>query len=177
MKALTTLLAERATAMQDAPAEGLKAIRDAAQARIAEPVVDACSFSRPASYAGNLAARQFGLLGKFALGKVREARAGGLPQHFVLAVTETEVVALEETFSGRREISRDLGPEVARWGRATLDVASKPAGYLVNVTLSSAEQDERVECCVAASPLSWSFLGLLADPARQTPATSTEPVA
>src|SRR3954470_15256084 len=101
MKALTTMLAERAMAGQEAPADGLKAIRDAAQARISEPVVDACSFSRPTSYSGNLAARQFGMLGRLAVRKQREARAGGLPQHFVLAVTEHEAIALEETF-GRR---------------------------------------------------------------------------
>src|SRR4051794_18356929 len=80
MKALTTMLAERAMAKMEQPADGLKEWRDAAQAQITEPVVDACLFSRPASYAANAVASHSGPLVGMLLRKSREIRAGGLPQ-------------------------------------------------------------------------------------------------
>ena len=54
MKALTTMLAERAMEKMEQPVDGLKEWRDAAQAQVSEPVIDACLFSRPTSYAGNV---------------------------------------------------------------------------------------------------------------------------
>lgn len=173
MKALTTILAERATASQDGPADGLKTVRDNAVAFLGEEVVDACPFSRPTSYAGNLAARQFGPLGRLALRKHRQARAGGLPQHFVLAVTRDDVIAIEQTYTVRGGTAGVLGPSVARWPRAALTVTTKQAGYLTNVSLSP-PGGEATECCVSASPLTASFLDLLGDPSRRTPSADAD---
>jgi hypothetical protein len=170
MKALTTMLAQRAA--QPAPEEGLKVWRDAAQAQIDQPVIDACLFSRPASYAANALASHTGPLAGMLLRKSREIRAGGLPEHFLLAVTGDEVIALRRTMKARGGPLGAPGEEVARWKRSDLNVSSSNGGYLLKVTIESPSEGEKVQCTVAGSPLSESFVALLADPSRTSPATA-----
>jgi hypothetical protein len=169
MKAPTTYLANRAMAKQGQSTDGLEVWRDAVQPEVAEPLVDACLFSRPSNYAKNLGARQFGMLGNAMRKQSQKQAAGGLPAHFVLAVTADSVVVLERVIGGRDPVGK-AGPELARWSRATLDVSWVGATYLYNVTITTPDSPERVRCCVGQSPLAESFLQLLADPARTTPA-------
>ena len=170
MKALTTKLYERAA--KPAPAEGLKLWRDAAQAQIDEPVIDACLFSRPYSYGGSQVASHAGGLATMLLRKSREMRAGGLPEHFVLAVTADEVIALRRTMKTRGGPLGVPGEEVARWKRSDLKVSSSNGGYLLKVTIESPSEDEKVQCTVGSSPLSESFVDLLGNPSRTTPAAA-----
>ena len=135
MKALTTLLAEKAMAKMEQPADGLKEWRDAAQSQISEPVIDACLFSRPTSYAGNVVASHSGPIVGMLLRKSREIRAGGLPQHFMLAVTEREVVVLERMMTARGGPMGQPGGEVVRWKRSDVGVSYDIAGYLLKVTM------------------------------------------
>jgi hypothetical protein len=163
------MLAERAA--RPAPAEGLKVWRDSAQAQIEEPVVDACIFSRPSSYTTNALASHSSPLVGMLLKKSRELRAGGLPEHFILAVTTEHVIALRRTMKARRgDMLGEPGAEVARWNRSDIDVTWRDGGYLLNVTIESPSEGETVQCCVGKSPLSESFLGLLSDPTRDWPA-------
>ena len=170
MKALTTMLAERAAGQP--PAEGLKLWRDAAQEQIAETVIDACIFSRPASYGATALASHGGALAGMILRKSREIRAGGLPEHFIVAVTDDEVIALRRTMTARGGTLGKPGEEVARWKRSELRVSWEAGGYLYKVALESPSEDEKVQCTVGKSPLSESFLQLLADPARQQAAAA-----
>ncbi len=171
MKAPTTFLVDRAMAKQAPSTDGLKIWRDAAQEQMTETIVDACLFSRPSSYSAGVAARGFGgLLGRSALRQGQKMQAGGLPQHFILAVTAEDVVALERKITSTGDKSGKAGEEVARWKRSTLQVSWKPGGYLYNATLTPPDSQSEVKCCVGLSPLSESFLDLLADPARMTPA-------
>src|SRR3954447_3801873 len=169
MKALTTMLAQRV--MPAPPADGLKVWRDAAQAQIAEPVIDACLFSRPASYGASALASHTGGLSTMLLRKSREMRAGGLPEHFILAVTDDEVIALRRTMKARGGPLGVAGDEVARWKRSDLSVSSSNGGYLLKVTIESPSEAEKVQCIVSSSALTKSFVDLLSDPSRSTPAT------
>ena len=162
MKALTTMLAERAMSKMEQPADGLKEWREAAQAQISAPVVDACLFSRPTSYAGNALSSHSGPIVGMLLRKSREIRAGGLPQHFVLAVTEREVVVLERIMTARGGPMGKPGDEVCRWMRSDVGVSHCVAGYLLKVTLVA--NGETYECTVAKHDLTESFLRLLSDP-------------
>jgi hypothetical protein len=164
MKALTTMLVERAMDKMEQPADGLKVWRDAAQEQLPETVVDACLFSRRSSHAASKAASQFGFLAYKALKKRQEIQAGGLPEHFVLAVTENEVVALRRTMKARGPQTGVPGEEVARWKRSNLQVTWRVSGYLYNVALESPSGGETIQCAIVRSPLSESFLQLLADP-------------
>jgi hypothetical protein len=163
------MLVERSA--QPAPADGLKLWRDEAQKQIEEDVIDACLFARPTSYAGNAMASHSGLLVGMLLRKSREIRAGGLPQHFVLAVTEDDVIALRRTMKARGGPMGQPGDEVARWPRNDVQVDWRDGGYLFKVTLRSSSRGESVECTVAKSPLTESFLELLRDPERDYPAS------
>lgn len=162
MKALTTLLAEKAMAKMEQPADGLKEWRDAAQAQISEPVIDACLFSRPTSYAGNALASHSGPVVGMLLRKSREIRAGGLPKHFVLAVTDREVVVLERLITSRGGPMGQPGNEVARWRRSDVGVSYNIAGYLLKVSVVA--HGEVYECTVVKHDLTESFLRLLSDP-------------
>jgi hypothetical protein len=162
MKALTTMLAQRAMAKMEQPADGLKEWRDAAQAQISEPVIDACLFSRPTSYAGNALASHSGPIVGMLLRKSREIRAGGLPQHFVLAVTDREVVVLERVMTARGGPMGQPGGEVVRWKRPDVGVSYGIAGYLLKVTLVA--RGEVYECTVVKHDLTEAFLHLLSDP-------------
>ena len=144
------------------PADGLKEWRDAAQAQITEPVIDACLFSRPTSYAGNVVASHSGPIVGMLLRKSREIRAGGLPQHFMLAITDDQVVALERVMTARGGPMGKPGGEVARWKRSDVGVTWAPAGYLLKVTV--VVKGEVYECTVVKHDLTESFLRLLSDP-------------
>jgi hypothetical protein len=89
-------------ANMDEPEDGLGAWREAAEEQLGEPVLDACLLTRPTSYAGNAMASHSGPLVGMLLRKSREIRSGGLPPHFLLAVTADEVVVLERVMKAAR---------------------------------------------------------------------------
>jgi hypothetical protein len=162
MKALTTMLAERAMAKMEQPADGLKEWRDAAQAQITEPVIDAALFSRPSSYGASQVAAHSGPIVGMLLRKSRKLRAGGLPEHFVLAVTDDEVIALERRMTATGGSTGKPGGEVARWKRSDVGVSWKLTGYLLKTTLVA--EGEVYQCQAVNHPLHEAFLRLLSDP-------------
>lgn len=147
--------------------QGLEMWRDAAQAQISEPVIDACIFSRPSNILSSKAASSFGLVGHLALKKSRERRAGGLPEHFIIAVTAEHVIALGRKMRAGRNLAGEPGEEVARWDRSSLRVSWERGslGYLYDVTIESPSEAEAIQCSVGLSPESEEFLRLLGDPA------------
>ncbi len=163
------------TSVRSAPAatsaqvasDNLDIFRDAVQPQIDEPVIAACTFARQGMMAKKLAGH-FGLLPHLLAGKHSEMRAGGLPQHFIIAVTEERVYAIETKVGPRRGPVGEIGGEVARWERSGLRVSSKPdattGGLGLNVTIESPAEGETVHCTVGRHPLSEDFVRLLGDP-------------
>jgi len=149
-------------AKMDEPEDGLKEWREAAQAQISEPVIEACLLTRPTSYAGNAIASHSGPLVGMLLRKSREIRAGGLPQHFLVAITEHEVVALERKLTARGGPLGKPGGAVARWPRSQVGVTWSPAGYLLKIRLVAA--GEVHECSATKHALVEQFLELLSEP-------------
>lgn len=125
------------------------------------PVVAACPFSRRGMMANKVAGR-FGLIAYFASKQVQKARAGGLPEKFMLAVTDADVIAVAYANRGFSQ-AVTLGDEVARWRRCDLAVSVKKGmtPYLLDVTLESPAEDEKVLCAVGDSSVSDAFLALL----------------
>lgn len=176
MKSLNTMLVERAMAKQEMPQDPLAPLREAAAAQLGAPVIDAALFSRQSNDAvGRVAgsATFGGPLARMTLKKYEQSQAGGLPEHFLLAVTADEVVALERKLGGIRR-SRDPfgepGAEVARWRRDDLEVSMQDRGHLLNVTLASPCDGETVKCSIGKIAATEDFVALLADASRQTPA-------
>jgi hypothetical protein len=168
MNTMAHPLVARESAESDVLSEGFKAWRDAAQSEIDEPIIEACIFSRPSSQVGSRVAGYFGWLPALMLHLDRRPRAAGFPQHFVLAVTAREVIALERTMRPLGPPTGTVGREVARWQRSELKVTSRPAGSLIQVTLTPAAPAEPVQCSLGAHALSDRFIALLSDPSRQT---------
>jgi hypothetical protein len=138
--------------------------KDAVQPVIEEPVLAACLFSRQGTMANKLAGH-FGALPYMLAKKHAEMKAGGLPEHFILAVTDRTVYAIEQKISARNPIGETRG-EVARWNREAIDVSwtsdRTTGGLTLNVTIESPVEGETVQCCVGNSPLSEEFLSTLA---------------
>lgn len=146
-------------AKMEQPEDGLKEWRDAAQAQISEPVIDACLMTRPTSYAGNVVSSHSGPLVGMLIRKSRAIRAGGLPQHFLVAITEHEVVVLERKVTARGGPIGKPGGEVARWPRSQVSVTWSPAGYLLKIKLVA--MGEVHECSATKHVLIDDFLELL----------------
>ena len=174
MKSLNTLLVGRATAKQEMPEDPLAPQRASAAAQLGTPVVDAALFSRQSNDAASRVAGSAALggpLARLALREVEQSHAGGLPEHFLLAVTATEVVALERKVKMRAWDGVGVpGPEVARWRRADLEVSAQDKGHMLNVTIASPSEGETVHCTVGKMAATVDFVALLGDPSRQTPA-------
>ena len=166
MKFPTSVIPGRAA--QAAEGATLDIYKDAVQPHIDEPVIAACLFSRQ-GLMSEKAAGKFGALSYMGARKRSEMRAGGLPQHFILAVTDERVYAFETKVGMRNPNGAgDVRDEVARWERSALRVSSSPTkstgGLTINVTLESPDEGETVQCSVGKHPLSEDFLRLLSDP-------------
>jgi hypothetical protein len=174
MKSLTTRLAERAMSKQEMPQDPLAPMREAAALQLQAPVLDAALFTRQSNDAAKRIAGSAtlgGPLARMALGKFEQTQAGNLPKHFLLAVTKDDVVALERTLGMRSTApAGEPGAEVARWRRAELEVSVQENGYMLNVTLASPTEDDRIECAVTKITATEDFVALLGDATRQTPA-------
>ena len=158
--------APAATSAQGA-SDNLDIFRDAVQPQIDEPVIEACMFSRQGMMTEKLGSH-FGGLTYLLARKHSQMRAGGLPQHFIIAVTKDRVYAIETKVGVRRGPVGEIRGEVARWERAALRVSSKPdmttGGLGLNVTIESPGEGETVRCTVGRHPLSEDFVRLLGDP-------------
>ena len=168
MKTLTTRLYDRAMADREMPADPLAAYRASAADQLGQPVIDAALFTRQHSEIADTVTQSTwfgGLLSQLALKKVEQARAGGLPEHFLLAVTENDVIALERkiTMSARDGIG-EVRDEVARWRRADLEISVKDRGHKLHVTLRSPSEDETVKCSVVKVDATAAFVALLGMP-------------
>lgn len=91
-------------------------------------------------------------------------RAGGLPQMFLVAVTEQRVYALSLPRSSTGLKPRATG-ELARWERAAIEVTSEPVTMGTKFTLVS-DEGERVEFQGPQGELSERVLRALQTPVR-----------
>jgi hypothetical protein len=152
-----------AAEMDAATADWLKGVQSACP----EQVLGACRFAPPRNeVAGRAAALGgsvgFGVVGRMFTRKAESAgnrqRAGGLPSSFVLVVTPTTVRVYESLF---KRSGSDIGPEVAVWNRAALEVLSVDRGGMkTNVRLRLPDGDE-VTIAAGTHEYTDGFVGLL----------------
>jgi hypothetical protein len=163
MKFPTSVFSTSPTMQAEVAGDPEEMFREAAQAKIDEPVIAACGFARQGMMTNKLAGH-FGALPYAIARKRQQMRAGGLPEHFILAVTAERVYALERKIK-MREYMGEIGEEVACWDRAGLRVCSKPdrtvGGMGLNVTIESPAEGEAVHCSVGRAAQSEEFLRLL----------------
>ena len=78
-----------------------------------------------------------------AVSKLGRARAGGLPNTFLLVVTPTKVRAFKYKLKGR---GVDAKQEVASWDRAGLTVKTDPMQTTTRVTLEWPDSGDKLVC-------------------------------
>ena len=78
-----------------------------------------------------------------AVSKLGRARAGGLPNTFLLVVTPTKLRAFKYKLKGRGVQARE---EVATWDRAGLTVKTDPMQTTTRVTLEWPDSGEKLVC-------------------------------
>ncbi len=78
-----------------------------------------------------------------AVSKLGRARAGGLPNTFLLVVTPTKVRAFKYKLKGR---GVDAKQEVASWDRTGLTVKTDPMQTTTRVTLEWPESGDKLVC-------------------------------
>ena len=142
-----------------APLDELGDITARISAHIGEPLIAACPFARRGQMTQKFAGKFGGTLGYLAAKQLAKSKAGGLPEHFYLAVTGEHVRAIgyKLGMTGKET----LGEEVAVWRRDGLDVQASASSLWMDATLASPGEDERVECRVGAAPASHAFVELL----------------
>ena len=128
-------------------------------AHIGEPLISACPFSRRGQMTQKFAGKFVGAVGYLAAKQQAKRQAGGLPEHFYLAVTDEHVRAIGYRLGMTGK--ETLGEEVAVWSREDLEVEAHPGGLWIDVTLASPGEGERVECRVGSAPASEAFVELL----------------
>jgi hypothetical protein len=137
--------------------------RDMAQAALpGATVLDACPFGHRGMVAAKVASSQFGLLGWFINKRVQKQRAGGLPERFLIAVTDDSVYVLEHKLRGMRDTTGHAGDELAVWSREAVGVSWDTAGIMYTVTLEVPGAERPIKCQVGRAAASERFLRLLA---------------
>jgi hypothetical protein len=128
-------------------------------AHIGEPLVAACPFARRGQMTQKFAGKFGGTIAYLGARQHAKMKAGGLPEHFYLAVTDEHVRAIGYRLglTGKET----LGEEVAVWRREDLETEARPSSLWIDVTLASPGEGERVECRVGAAPASEAFVELL----------------
>jgi hypothetical protein len=126
---------------------------------IGEPLIAACPFARRGQMTQKFAGKFGGAVAYLGARQHAKTKAGGLPEHFYLAVTGEHVRAIgyKLGLTGKET----LGEEVAVWRREDLEVEASPSSLWVDVTLASPSEGDRVECRVGAAPASTAFVELL----------------
>jgi hypothetical protein len=147
------------TTKHGSPLDELSDITARIEAHIGEPLIAACPFARRGQMTQKFAEKFGGTIAYLGARAHAKAKAGGLPEHFYLAVTDDHVRAIgyKLGMTGKET----LGEEVAVWRREDLEVEASPSSLWIDVTLASPGEGERVECRVGAAPASTAFVELL----------------
>lgn len=137
---------------------------EALQAVVSEPVLGVLACHRRGHYTQKLAGRA-GFLTWLLARAYAKKQAGGLPQHFMAAITPTKVRAFQYKAHGRMRDRYEIGEEVAVWDRDGLSV-SWQAGppYAFDVEIQSPAEEEKVLCRCGKGESSERALRMMADP-------------
>ena len=128
--------------------------------RVDEPVEAACVLSRRGMMTEKMAGH-FGRLAWLATRKAFAAKAGGLPQVFLLAITPSRVRAF--AYKPSKGV---VGDEVGAWDRSTVQVGWRQGGPMM-LDVDLAAGGESYDVRVGDAPASRAFLRLLAPPLAQ----------
>lgn len=133
-----------------------------------ERVLAAVQVGRTGGFATLALGAVSGAAGLFSMMRAKQ-KAGGLPQMWLLAVTERRIYALALPKSSSGLKPRAVA-ELARWERGAVTVDVEPVAMGVTFTIHSPGEEERVACQGPAGALSDRVAAALAT----TPAMTAE---
>jgi hypothetical protein len=126
-----------------------------------EEVLAAAGFRRGGAAASYAASKAGGGIPYAIVGLFRKKKAGGLPQHVMLAVTPTKLYAFKRKQRGSKLIITD---EVAVWDRAGLQISTNASGGMTQLTISSPTEGEKatlVGASIKDDPVSLEVMDVL----------------
>ncbi len=109
-----------------------------------EPVLACVQVARTGGWQALALSQVSGGAGLWALLRGKK-KAGGLPQMFLVAVTEERIYALALPKSSTGLKPRAVR-ELARWDRDGVEVSGEPVFGGTKIVIASPSEDERVEC-------------------------------
>jgi hypothetical protein len=129
---------------------------------VSEPVLGALALNRRGLYTQKILGRA-GFLPYLVARAWAKKQAGGLPQNFIVAITDTKLQAFKYKARGRMRDRYEIGEEVAAWDRGSTEVTWEPGPpYQIDVTILPAG-GEKVLCRCGRADSSEHALRMMAD--------------
>ena len=121
------------------------------------PALAFSTFYRSGSW-GTMAAQHVSPLAASAIKLIGKRKAGGLPAHFILAVTDDRVYAFG--YKARRH-GIQVGDELAVWNRAGIRVSVEETSMTMRLTIDSPFEGSKVVCDTGKAAITDLFLAEL----------------
>jgi hypothetical protein len=131
--------------------------RPRVEARTGAPVLAYSTFYRAGSW-GQMGMEQVSPLAKSAMKLIGKRKAGGLPPHFILALTADRLYAL--AYKPRRDVI-EVGDEVASWDRAAISARVAETTLTMRLTISSRADGSKTVCDTGKAEITDHFLAQL----------------
>jgi hypothetical protein len=131
--------------------------RQHVEARTGAPVLAYSTFYRTGSW-GQMGVQHVSPLAASALKLMGKRKAGGLPPHFILALTDERLHVFR--YKARRDVI-EVGDEVAVWERAALCVSAQETSLTMRLRIESPGEGEAVVCDASKAEITSDFLARL----------------
>jgi hypothetical protein len=131
--------------------------RSRVEEKTGAPVLVFSTFYRTGSW-GQMGARQISPLAASAMKLIGKRKAGGLPPHFILALTGDTLHAF--AYKPRRDVI-EVGDEVGRWDRAGIRASVEETAITMRLTIESPAEGGKLVCDTGKAAITDEFLSEL----------------
>jgi hypothetical protein len=121
------------------------------------PVLAYSTFYRTGSW-GQMGMARVSPLAKSAMKLIGKRKAGGLPPHFILAITEDKLHAFK--YKARRDVI-EVEDEVAVWDRSAIRASAQETSLTMRLTIESPPDGASVVCDSSKADITSRFLATL----------------
>jgi hypothetical protein len=131
--------------------------RSRVEEKTGAPVLAFSTFYRTGSW-GQMGARQISPLAASAMKLLGKRKAGGLPPHFILALTDDRLHAFK--YKPRRDVI-EVGDEVGSWDRAGIRACVQETAITMRLTVESPADGGSLVCDTGKAEITDEFLSKL----------------
>jgi hypothetical protein len=131
--------------------------RSRVEERTGAPVIAYSTFYRTGSW-GQMGLAHVSPLAKTAVKLLGKRKAGGLPPHFILALTEDRLHAFK--YKARRDVI-EVEEEVAVWERSAIRASAQETSLTMRLTIESPGDGASVVCDSSKADITSQFLSRL----------------